>query len=159
MDTIACLADTLLDRERIGVKLLEELSEEQKDYLCRYNWIFFKAALGVVGVSILMSKLLEEKLFKEYLVKYCQGKLDPLIPEVGKFLEDYAGAILMLIPEASALLVKNGLKDDPAAIFAAMAAIGATLKELGEMRLSEIAKCLYDDDGDIALTRTRKVHN
>lgn len=85
-----------------------------------------------------MSKVLEHNLLKEYLVKFSRGKLNLERESDRKFLEGLAGSIMMLVPEAVAHLIQAGKEDDPETVYVAMAAIGATLKEVGERNIEII---------------------
>lgn len=90
------------------------------------------------------SKIIELEVFKnnlrEYLRKYRGVSIDLDNPSHDKFLRQFAGAIMFLIPEASGFLVENGLPDDAEMSFLTMAALGMTLKELGDKGLNVINK-------------------
>lgn len=85
-----------------------------------------------------MSKLLEQETFTEYLKRFGAGKLDLASPQAQAFLKQFAGAIIMLIPEASGFLIESGMDDDTEVPYLVMAAFGSTLKEIGEKNLNKI---------------------
>ncbi len=53
-------------------------------------------------------------------------------PKSKKFLSEFTGAILMLVPECAAFLVDQGFENKDETIHGVIASIGATLKEVGE---------------------------
>jgi len=85
-----------------------------------------------------MSKLIEQETFTEYLKRFGAGKLDLSSPKAQAFLKQFAGAIIMLVPEASGFLVEQGMNDDTEVPYLVMAAFGSTLKEIGEANLNKI---------------------
>ena len=87
-----------------------------------------------------MSKILEHKVFQEYVEKYANGIIDLNDVNTQMFLKEYAEKILLLAPEGSDILARNGMENDKRIPFITMAALGSVLKEIAELRLDKFKK-------------------
>lgn len=83
-----------------------------------------------------MRKLLEADILKKHLIKYF-GHLDLTDKANQKFIEGMTGAILMIIPETIAHMIEQGKEPDEGVVFAAMAAVGGAVSEVGQTNLKE----------------------
>jgi hypothetical protein len=86
-------------------------------------------------VKDIENELVESIILKRELDRIFLKEIDWSIPSNKSFLKQFAGAIMLLVPEAAAFLIENGLKDDDETIYGVMMAIGTTMKEVGEKGL------------------------
>jgi len=65
----------------------------------------------------------------ELILKHCES-FDSKTQNSKAFLQQFTGAILLLVPEAAAFLVENGLPDDDETIKKAILIVSDALREL-----------------------------
>ena len=85
-----------------------------------------------------MGKMYEREVMKKYVEQYTGGAIDFSDPKIQKLMLEMQDSILNLIIEARMIMEESGMDpEDISTPFSVMSAVGATLKEVGEINLEK----------------------